>query len=193
MKDSEWLEILRKHDPVNKRHFMGVLALLGIPPSYLDVGCGTGVMVRFARKIGIESYGVDKIHHKELYFYSRDLNEPFFLQVQGHERVHMITCLEVAEHLKKESDDALATTLSRNLLPAGYLIFSAAHPGQDGDEHISSHSAYHWRDLFHKNKMSYQTDLTMRLVIIWSHILSPLMWLPANVQVFQKNAAEDGG
>jgi hypothetical protein len=59
---------LAPFDGWNERAFCQIVAWMGIPHSYLDLGSGTGAMVNMARKIGIEAYGVDLINGPEHWF-----------------------------------------------------------------------------------------------------------------------------
>ena len=54
-------------------------------------------------------------------------------------------CLEVAEHL----DPAASETLVDNLVAhAPIVVFSAAPPGQGGENHLNERPYEFWRDLF---------------------------------------------
>ena len=41
----DWVSILAPHDRENEIVVMALFAVLGVPPSYFDVGSGTGAMV----------------------------------------------------------------------------------------------------------------------------------------------------
>lgn len=182
-----------------------------IPKAYLDVGSGTGAMVNMARKIGIPGYGVDVIAEgpgHEHWFITHDLREPLHLltpNAHGHvfrmpeeyveadllDSVHrrvvfdLVTCLEVAEHIPEDSADTLCDSISRHLTPTeGLLIFSAAPPGQAGNHHVNCQPATYWRSKFYERGVSYREDYTRQLAHLWSWVSGPLVWLGANLQVF---------
>lgn len=152
------------------------------PERYLDLGSGTGAMVNLARKIGIEAYGVDVINGPEDWFLYHDLNEPLSLPMA----FDLITCIEVAEHLHPESSSVLIDTIARHLQPGGRLVFSSAPPGQNGDHHTNTQPPWYWREKFYNAGISYRADLTMQLSHIWSWVAGPLMWIGANVAVYDR-------
>lgn len=187
MDEIAWKAILDKNEGWNSRHFMSMIATVGIPRSYLDVGCGVGTMVRVARLLGIDAYGVDQLPLPETFFARADLKKRFMLgDAFRSQQAEMVSCLEVAEHLPPECDSIICDTIVDNTLPGGIVIFSSAHPGQEGEDHIGVRPAYYWRKMFHDRGLNYQFDITTRLVISWMNIRSPLMWLAENVQVFTK-------
>lgn len=201
-------------DPHNERVLLALFATLccwrGVPKSYLDLGSGTGAMVNMARKIGVESYGVDLISEgpgQEHWFIKHDLREPlhiFYPDLEGRafhypERYHdqnvhvgdhyrlqfeVITCLEVAEHIPREDSRTLVETIGRHLKRDGILVFSSASPGQQGEHHVNCRPSWEWRDMFYEVGVSYRPDLTRQLSEIWSLVAGPLQWLSANVQCF---------
>lgn len=187
---TNWQQILEPHDSWNERHILAAFSLFGIPSTYLDVGCGTGVMVRTARSLGCEAYGVDQIEHEEPFFFKKDLAETvFFLEFATSGVANMadlVTCLEVAEHLNDDGSIRLCDTIARHVAEGGKLIFSSAHPGQGGDGHIGIKPATFWREQLHRHGVHYRQDLSTQLALIWSNIGSPLYWLAANVQVFDR-------
>jgi len=67
---------LAPFDGWNERAFCQIVAWMGIPPSYLDLGSGTGAMVNVARKLGSNAYGVDLINGPEHWFIHHDLTTP---------------------------------------------------------------------------------------------------------------------
>jgi hypothetical protein len=71
-----------------------IVAWMGLPQSYLDLGSGTGAMVNMARKMGVDAYGVDLINGPEHWFIAHNLTEPLYTrQSQGARpatRVHML-------------------------------------------------------------------------------------------------------
>ena len=54
-------------------------------------------------------------------------------------------CLEVAEHVPKDKSGALIDNLTRH---GSCVMFSAAVPGQGGEQHINEQPHEFWRDLF---------------------------------------------
>jgi len=127
-------------------------ALLAILPhpvqSVLDVGCGAGAWLTVWKSLGAEILGLDGdyvrpeqllISHDE--FSAVDLRASFFLN----RRFDLAQSLEVAEHLPASSAAGLVDSLCRH---SDLVLFSAAPPGQGGENHINEQPYEFWRDLF---------------------------------------------
>lgn len=183
----EWMEILGSQDEWNKKHLFSIFSLTGVPDKMLDVGCGTGVMVKMARKLGCEAYGVDQLEHPEDFLFTHDLTKPFSLaEHTKSSQVPMVLSIEVAEHIPKAKHDVFCDTVAGHLLMGGLLIFSSAFPGQSGEGHIGVERPTYWRAKFHHRGIGYKPELTQTLSLAWNNIHSPMMWLPCNVQVFKR-------
>lgn len=203
---------LAPFDGWNERALCVVVAWMGIPQTYLDLGSGTGAMVNCARKLGSEAYGVDLIADgpgHEHWFITHDLTEPLVMSKDNTGSYHslnivpdrslddhfdLITCLEVAEHLPLESHHVLADTIDRHLQPrtgfndpGGLLIFSAAPPGQAGEHHVGCRPAREWRSMFYERGISYREDYTRQLAHLFGWVTGPAShWLAANLMVFDR-------
>lgn len=121
------------------------------PHSILDVGCGLGNWIQVAKKLGVpDVVGVDgdyvdrsllKINAGE--FVEKNLTEPFDLK----RKFDLVICLEVAEHLPDSSASGLIESLTAH---ADVILFSAAVPGQGGQNHINEQWPKYWQNLFRK-------------------------------------------
>jgi len=205
---------LAPFDGWNERAFCQIVAWMGQPRSYLDLGSGTGAMVNMARKMGTEAYGVDLINGPEHWFIAHDLTQPLHLDrtETGYRaadwlsrswlgddvpRFDLITCLEVAEHLPPDAHETLVDTIARHLRPkptmevdSGLVVFSAAPPGQAGEHHVGCRPAREWRAMFHERGISYRDDLTRQLAHLFGYVTGPAShWLAANLQVFDRGLA----
>jgi len=126
-----------------------ICALLrATPGSVLDMGCGAGAWLAIWKEVGSEVRGVDGpyVNTEDLLidaaeFEAHDLTHP--IQLQRH--FHIAQCLEVAEHLSAEAAPILVESLCRH---ADVVLFSAAPPGQGGENHINERPYSYWRDLF---------------------------------------------
>jgi hypothetical protein len=77
-------------------------------------------------------------------FRAIDLSKKFDLG----ERFDLVTCLEVAEHLPGDSSAALIGSLVAH---SDLVLFSAATPGQGGENHINERPLAFWQALFAKH------------------------------------------
>lgn len=184
---TNWLNGLKEMDAHNIRHLLTIFALLGIPESYMDVGCGTGAMVRLAQKLGVRAYGVDQLVEPDWgeNFFHINLVNRFILPGPT---VEIITCWEVAEHLHETAHATFCDTLCENLKndPGSHLIFTAARPGQGGTGHLSMRPAEYWHQEFLMRGLKYDDFLTMNLAFLFSRIRSPLNYLYDNLMVFTR-------
>jgi SAM-dependent methyltransferase len=183
----KWVEELTAMDKWNVRHILSAFSLFDIPYSYLDIGCGDGIMVRIARRLGSLAFGVDQLIDENYpeYFYHKNLVDYFELP-QG--QVDFITCFEVAEHIHESAHATLCDTICKNLKEGvdKYLLFSAARPGQNGTGHISCRSSNYWAEEFILRGLTADDPKTMNLALLWSKIKSPLGHLSDNLMVFHK-------
>lgn len=136
----------------SKRSAMALLpqvtAMLRIG-NVLDVGCGAGAWLAAYPSLGLTDYiGVDGdyVDRSMLLvepekFLPHDISRPFDLGRQ----FDLVQCLEVGEHVPT----AASATLVDNIVRHGrHALFSAAVPGQGGEDHINEQPYEYWRDLF---------------------------------------------
>lgn len=129
-----------------------IVALLGPElsiRSVVDFGCAEGVWLSAWRAAGVSNiHGVDgpwvntdrlKIAREE--FTPADLAQPISLQ----RTFDLVQCLEAAEHLAPDAGPTLVATLVRH---GTLVLFSAAPPGQGGENHTNERPYEYWRALF---------------------------------------------
>ncbi len=117
--------------------------------SVLDVGCGAGAWLREYHRRGIsDGLGVDGdyVHRSSLlvppeFFLPHDISHPFDIK----RRFDLVQCLEVGEHIDPAASNILVSNLVRH---SNCVLFSAAVPGQGGENHINERPYAFWRALF---------------------------------------------
>lgn len=122
------------------------------PRSILDVGCGIGTWLKVAKDLNVNDiFGVDAVESRDQIlslnaaeFLGLDLTESFDLK----RKFDLVICLEVAEHLPEESAKDFITTLCQH---GDIILFSAAIPGQGGQNHINEQWPEYWSKLFSIN------------------------------------------
>jgi SAM-dependent methyltransferase len=125
-----------------------VVHSLGIK-SVLDIGCGAGAWLSEFQRLGISDFcGVDGEYVSgsallidDAKFIPRDITKPFDF---GRD-FDLVECLEVAEHVPTEASRILVDNIARH---GKRVLFSAAVPGQGGENHINEQPHEFWRDLF---------------------------------------------
>lgn len=127
-----------------------ILPLLGAVlriRSVADFGCSTGAWLAGWREAGVaDLQGVDgpwvtSFRLEPSVFRVADLASPLDLG----RTFDLAQSLEVAEHLPPQAAATLVATLARH---APLVLFSAAPPGQGGENHINEQPYDYWRALF---------------------------------------------
>lgn len=131
----------------------------------VDIGCGNGTFLSVFEKTGVKITGVDGAHvlagalakDWELlisseYFVALDLNEELaksggvaIAQTLG--QFDLALCLEVAVHLPEDKAADLVSLLCRL---SDVIVWSAAIPGQTGENHFNERYPEYWVELFEK-------------------------------------------
>ena len=117
--------------------------------SVLDVGCGAGAWLAAHQRLGVKDVlGVDGdyvdrtlLMVQPQHFQAQDITQKFDLG----RTFDLVQCLEVAEHIAPKASPLLVDNLVRH---GRYVLFSAAVPGQGGEDHINEQVYEYWRDLF---------------------------------------------
>jgi len=120
--------------------------------SVLDVGCGAGAWLAVWKENNTVIAGLDGdyVNRDGLYiekeeFIPQDLSKPFNLD----RKFSLVQSLEVAEHLPTETSSQFVADLCSH---ADIVFFSAAPPGQGGDNHVNEQKYEFWRQLFVEQK-----------------------------------------
>lgn len=114
------------------------------PDLVIDLGCGPGTYVECFNELGIDAIGYDidpRVEGKPDLF-CQDL-----LTVTPEKKADVVLCMEVAEHMDESKNKEIIQAILRCLAPKGYLIWTAAAPGQGGVGHINCKPKEYWKDL----------------------------------------------
>jgi SAM-dependent methyltransferase len=124
------------------------------PHSVADVGCGIGTFLRIFLELGVHDVvGIEGPWvNKELLF--NNIDEKSFIEADLEKefsinrKFDIALSLEVGEHLHYSS----AETYIKNLISlSDTIIFSAALPGQGGQNHINEQWMDYWQKIFEKH------------------------------------------
>jgi SAM-dependent methyltransferase len=118
--------------------------------SVVDFGCGEGAWLSVWAAAGASVTGVDGpyIETTSLLidpgkFHAADLSAPIDLGRQ----FDLVQSLEVAEHLPPAKAEQFVKTLTAH---GSQVLFSAAVPGQGGENHLNERPLGYWRAMFRK-------------------------------------------
>jgi cyclopropane fatty-acyl-phospholipid synthase-like methyltransferase len=145
----EFFQYIERGSIASAKRFTSYLVPLLKPKSLLDVGCGRGAWLEQWRQAGVSKVeGVDGpyVNLSSLLiskdeFNSKDLSKEFNLG----RRFDLVTSLEVAEHLPPLSSPHFIASLVNH---GDLILFSAATPGQGGENHINERPLAFWQSLF---------------------------------------------
>lgn len=132
--------------------------------SAVDVGCGIGTWLAVSGNLGVrELLGLDGDHvDREALvmdvdrFVACDLTQP---QDLGR-RFDLAFCLEVGEHLPPEAADGLVELLTAL---SDRVLFSAALPGQGGQQHLNEQWPAYWAEKFREKGYRCHDTLRQRI------------------------------
>ena len=118
--------------------------------SVVDFGCGQGAWLSAWQSAGASVVGVDgpyvdrsRLMIDPALFHAADLGEPIDLG----RRFDLVQSLEVAEHLPATKAEQFIATLTAH---GDFVLFSAAVPGQGGENHINEQPLGYWRAMFRR-------------------------------------------
>ena len=155
------------------------------PSSVVDVGCGVGSFLNYFSQYGVQRIlGIDgdwvpkdQLEISISNFSSKSLNSYFKLD----ESFDMAVCLEVGEHLEKNSAGSLVKTLV-DLAPV--VLFSAAVPHQGGDSHINEMWPCKWANYFLKHDY---VCIDYIRPLIWNDSSIP-WWYRQNIMLYVRRS-----
>lgn len=119
------------------------------PKSVVDLGCGSGTWIKafdeegVKKVLGIDFHNVKTIIPKNK-FLRHDLRTP--LNIKG--RFDLAMSLEVAEHIETRYSDIFVNNLVKL---SDTILFGAATPKQEGENHINEQWHNFWVDKFEKH------------------------------------------
>ena len=156
--------------------------------SVLDVGCGAGAWLAVWKEQGVSICGLDGDYVKaeqllidSSEFKKADLSKGFSLE--GF--FDLVQCLEVAEHLPRDSSELLVASLCRH---SDMVLFSAAPPGQGGENHINERDYAEWQQLFYEQ--GYEMYDCIRPMLVGNKKVMP--WYRYNTFLYVKKDVEIG-
>ena len=161
-----------------------VIIKLFTPESLIDVGCGIGNWLKEFEKNNVKDlFGIDGTHlDKSLFLLETDklslidLEKPFTLK----RKFDVAISLEVAEHLNEIAADNFVKSLCSL---SEIVVFSAAVPGQGGQNHINEQWPSYWKKKFESNGYFFNDIIRP---IIWSNE-KVRVWYKQNIFVATKN------
>lgn len=157
------------------------------PKTVIDVGCGSGLLLNELHKYAVDVFGLDNSFEaisrcKELGLNVEkyDMRKPE--ASLNSKKYDLVMSLEVAEHLpEKYADDYIAFLAIRG----DVVLFSAATPGQGGQNHVNEKPHRYWVEKFADEKFIKDQELTDRLRKVWKDG-GVLSWYAKNILVFKK-------
>ena len=125
------------------------------PESVIDFGCGCGYFLQSIVDASDDMdkyYGLNFNHPENLFIHESRFIKKDFTHISPaftewyHKTFDLVISLEVAEHLPPSSADNFIETLVD--AAKDYILFSAATPGQGGEDHSNEQPHEYWHHKF---------------------------------------------
>ena len=175
------------HNLIAPRQVVPLLIQMFHPVNVLDVGCGIGTWLSVFKENGVrEIQGIDgSFVNKELLlayiseseFFAHDLSISFDFG----KKFDLVTCLEVGEHLEKKHAYSFIKSVCKH---SDTIVFSAAVPGQGGQNHLNEQWPAYWINIF---KMHGFNCYDILRPLIWN-VQEIDWWYKQNMLVFSNKA-----
>lgn len=128
--------------------------------SFLDVGCGTGGMVKAACDMGMSSNGIegDKSVEKEsssIVIHDFSTNEALETPIKSYDVVY--SC-EFLEHITEEN--FVSSAFEAFVKASKMIVMCAAPPGWGGYHHVNEQGHEYWIRMFNRLGYEHSPDLT---------------------------------
>lgn len=143
--------------------------------SVVDVGCGIGNWLKaFSENNVKDIYGIDGKHLNPADFKLSedvllrvDLEKPFQLD----RKFDLAVSIEVAEHISPRNAKSFVESICKL---SDTVVFSAAAPGQGGQNHLNEQPPSYWIEIFRENGFDFEDRIR------------PLIWNEKDVQTWYK-------
>lgn len=150
----------------------------------LDIGCGPGTYVYSLIAEGAKSLGID--------IDCRVVGKPNLRKIsildlpkELHNVSDVSICFEVAEHIGEEYSDVVVSNVTKTIKKNGYLLWTAAVPGQNGIGHINCKPKEYWSEKFESLGMERNPDLE-EILKRYCKSGQYMGWFYNNVMIFHK-------
>ena len=157
------------------------------PVSVVDVGCGTGALLEALRQRGCRVMGLEYSAEALRYCGQRRLDvRKFDLLVDEPSddwAFDVAISMEVAEHLPKRVADRYVGLLSGL---ADTIVFTAATPGQGGQDHLNEQTHEYWISKFEDRGLCYDQRSSMRWREHWRESNVVARWYWRNLMLFRR-------
>jgi len=155
--------------------------------SVVDVGCGTGALLEAIKKKGCETFGFEYSDAAIEICRARHLDvQKFNLEsdvLNNIRKFDLAISTEVAEHLPAKFSDRYVEILCRL---ADVIVFTAAPPGQGGDDHVNEQLPSYWIAKFNKLGFDYSHEITKNWRVAWKNSNRVASWYYDNLMVFRR-------
>lgn len=136
-----------------------IFGLIGKPDNVIDIGCGTGTWLKVCKDLGVSQVrGYDGPHvldTNQLLISKAEFTPLNLENLSTHEnpeKYDLAICLEVVEHLSPFSAEKIVNYLCQI---SNVILFSAAMPGQTGENHLNEQYPDYWHKLFRDNGFTF--------------------------------------
>lgn len=172
---SKYIHKSKDHTDHSSLKVVPLLINLFNPKSVVDVGCGIGHWLEEFNKQGIESVvGIDGLHlNKSLFLCNQENLLQFDLEkkFETGRTFDLAISLEVAEHISDQNADVFIESL---ISLSHTILFSAAIPGQGGQNHINEQWPSYWQQKFRKYGYTFYD------------IIRPKIWWDQDIKSFYR-------
>lgn len=162
------------------------------PQSVIDMGCGLGWVLYYLKRhfslsdlVGIEpNPEVQHLMPEEV----SGLVWPYTLttEIDLGRKFDLAVSLEVVEHFEEKYADVAIDNITRH---SDVVMFSAAHPGQNGVGHMNEQDKYYWREKFKLNGFYYDEETTAPIIATLRNY-NAKWWYIANTMVLKRKLFE---
>lgn len=148
--DAQFLSYVMRASRRSAVRLVGILREALPINSVLDVGCASGTWLNVWRSTGVSDvHGIDgdyidreQLEIPQSDFTSADLSQPISLG----RTFDLVQSLEVGEHIPPATSKLFVSQIVKH--SNGFVLFSAAPPGQGGEHHVNERPYEFWRSLF---------------------------------------------